>query len=371
MSPLRPRCLVVLSSSNQLYSGTGTALFNWISFAKHAIDFSILIDTYELRNADIAARFCKKEGLRFIPSASNPMPGCPDHGVREIARVFLSESWDIIECVSWANASTNLDVLSSIGPTTKLIYTPHTQPLWTLTDEHYYFMVQSIFEKMLRRADCIFVDSNNELDEFALSVGIRDRAFHVPLGVDIETFHPGAASTKRQVLSVCDFAEPRKRVDLLLRAYSMAADIDPTIELMLAGSRSAAVVVPDRDKGRVKRLGFVKLDELVRLYQHCGVFVLLSDFEAFGLPIVESLCCGAPVVINRQPVVEGLFGGLPGVTLVDNQDTPAVAQSILEAMNTRLSQSEIAAAAMARFSFTATYGRKLERTLALLNSVRD
>jgi hypothetical protein len=57
-----PRILVVLCASNQLYSGTGTALFNWIRTARHALDFTVMIDTHQLKNAAIAARVCQQLG---------------------------------------------------------------------------------------------------------------------------------------------------------------------------------------------------------------------------------------------------------------------------------------------------------------------
>ena len=60
--------LIVLTSSNQLYSGTGTALFEWIRFARSAFDFSIVIDTENVENFKIAREFCKNHGIRLIPS---------------------------------------------------------------------------------------------------------------------------------------------------------------------------------------------------------------------------------------------------------------------------------------------------------------
>lgn len=361
-----PRVLAVLCSSNQLYSGTGTALFDWIRTARHALDFTITIDTQEATNATIAARFCQRTGIAFIPSAANPAPGCPDHGVREIPRLCRGESWDFIECVSWANAATNLDVLSAIGPTTRLLFTPHTQPLWTLGSPEHQFMVLPVLRRMLERADAVFIDTPTELDGLDPSESMRRRVVYGPLGVDTETFSHAEAPVGRNVLCVCDFREPRKRADLLLGGFVEAARHDPHLSLTMAGNRSESFPVPPEVAGRITRLGFVTTEELVRQYRQCGALALLSDYEAFGLPIAEALCCGAPVVINGQPQLKAIFGDLPGVRIVCNADTQAVAGALLDAVSGPQDRKAIAEAATRRFALAATYGHKLRHVLSLL-----
>lgn len=361
-----PRLLVVLSSSNQLYSGTGTALFDWIRCARQAIDFTIVIDTLEPRNAVIAAEFCRGMGLDFVPASGNHVPGCPDHGVRSIGRLFASQRWDGVECISWANAATNLDVLSAIGPATRLIFTPHAQPLWTLGDPKAHFMVLPVFRRMIARSDLVFLDAPNELDSLGIDDALGERAVWLPLGVDTAAFSFAVEKIERRVLCVCDFREPRKRSDLLFAAFGEAAREDAEIALTIAGSESGERAAPRGIADRVLRMGYVTREELVRQYRRCGVFVLLSDYEAFGLPIAEALCCGAPTIINRQPQLERIFGGLPGVRFVDNRDTKVVAQAMREALAQPQDRRAIAEAAAKRFSFAATYERKLDRVLSLL-----
>ena len=361
-----PRILVVLSSTNQLYSGTGTALFDWIRVARGAIAFTVAIDTKEPRNAAIAARFCQSLGLRFIPASANLLPGCPDHGIRDVARLCVSEPWDAIECVSWANASTNLGVLNAIGENTRLIFTPHTQPIWTLGDWEPFFMIVPVFQRMVARSDLIVVDSPDELEQLGIAATPRERTAWLPLGVDSKIFSFDGSLIEGKLLSVCDFREPRKRADLLLEAFCRATRRGPEIAMTIAGSGSDIYPIPGEISNRVRRLGYVTLDRLVEEYRRCGAFVLLSDYEAFGLPIAEALCCGAPVVINRQKELERVFGDLPGVTFVDNKDTVEVARVMLNVLAKSYDRREIAETATARFSFANTYGRKLDLVLRML-----
>ena len=365
-TPARPRCLVVITSTNQLYSGTGTALFDWIRFARDRIEFVLMIDTFVPRNAIVAAQFCKKYGVRFVPSQPNPIVGAADVGVRDVMPLLARERWDLVECVSWANAATNLEVISAIDPSTRLIFTPHTQPLWTLGDEQKFFATKPTLMRTLGRSDAVFIDSPSELDAFDLPAHVRRRLHYIPLGVDIETFKPNGSLRERAALTVCDFAEHRKRADLLLRAYDAAAGQDASLQVWLAGSGSAVIGVPGSIAERVTRFGYVSLEALIDLYRRAGVFVLLSDFEAFGLPIAEALCCGTPVIINHQPQLVEIFGGLPGVSFINNQDTDAAVKAILGTLDKGISHSVVAEAAAARFNPAAVYGCKLDIVMSML-----
>ncbi len=361
----QPTALVVVSSANQLYSGIGTVLFDWMRFAQHAIEFRLLIDTADFRNVGPALRFCESTGIELLLSAPNPTPGCPDHGVRDVARIMGSRPWDLVECHSWANAATNLDVLSSLRPGTRLIFTPYTQPIWTLPDWQQYFMVLPVFRRTLETADSTILLSPIELDDWDVDERIMRRALFIPGGVDTTTFSHADMPVTRNVLCVCDFAEPRKRVDLLFAAVATAAQHDPGLRLTIAGSGSTTAQVPGGLRDRVTRLGYVSRERLVQEYRTAGVLALLSDYEAFGLPIAEALCCGAPVVINRQPQLERIFVDLPGVSMVTNTKTAAVADALLRRLDEPGDRRLIAARAAERFALHATYGRRLAHVLAL------
>jgi hypothetical protein len=109
----KPSYLVVVASSCQMYSGTGTAIFDWIRFARDDFDFSILMDLEDATNFGITRRFCDEQGIPLHVSRGLKLPGCADTGVRDVATRLSQQAYDFIECVSWANASTNLSVLAA------------------------------------------------------------------------------------------------------------------------------------------------------------------------------------------------------------------------------------------------------------------
>jgi glycosyltransferase involved in cell wall biosynthesis len=357
--------LIVLSSSCQMYSGTGTALFDWIRVGRRAIDFTILMDVQEAKNFEIAARCAEELGVKFLPSAPKPTPGCPDAGVLDVAPVIRSQQWDCIESVSWANAAIHLEILANRVPPTRLVFTPHTQPLWTLPAAHRFFMVAPAFEAMLRASDCVFLDSPIELKGVTEDHQLGGRVVFVPLGVNTTTFCYLPTEIKHAIFCAADFRERRKRPDLLLAAFAEARKRDPSLQLNLAGSGSKDLDIPASIQGGVVRLGYVSTQELVRAYQSAKAFVLLSDYEAFGLPIAEALCCGTPVIINRQPQLLGIFEGLAGVHFVTNSDLEEVKATLLRVVAQNQTRPEIARSAAARFNPEVTYGRKLAHLLQL------
>ena len=256
-------------------------------------------------------------------------------------------------------------MLSALRPATRLLFTPHTQPQWTLHDAEQQFMVPPVLERMLSRSDLVFLDSPDEITHFPERSLAPDRAFFVPLGVDVARFHLVTDRREQVVTSVFDAREHRKRADLLIKAFEALGRLNADVRFVMAGMGTDRCVVSPKLAPRVRRLGYIGRDTLVELYQTSAVFVLLSDYEAFGLPIAEALCCGTPVVITRQDQTAALFSDLPGVQLVDNTDAPAVAAAILAITQSSPDHAAIAQAAIARFAVQNTYRHKLERVLQL------
>lgn len=179
------------------------------------------------------------------------------------------------------------------------------------------------------------------------------------LGVDTDLYRAGdMAPQSKQILCVCDCAESRKRVDALLAAFSLAYKLDPSLHLVLGGRGSDKLNIPKEIAQGVTGLGYVTQDHLIDLYQNSALFVLLTDYEAFGLPIAEALCCGCPVLLNDLDVLIGLFSDLPGVTFTSNKDLQKTAELMCKLTNDRHDRAHIANAAALKFSFDVTYGRK-------------
>ena len=130
--------------------------------------------------------------------------------------------------------------------------------------------------------------------------------------------------------------EPRKNVHNLLRAYEIIcaqSGSSTPAELVLAGGAWPgawdALEVPT--VGRVRRLGFVAPDDLPALLRAAGVVAYPSFEEGFGMPVVEALACGAPVVTSEATVMAELAAG--AALLADPRDPVSIAAAITSALS--------------------------------------
>jgi len=101
--------------------------------------------------------------------------------------------------------------------------------------------------------------------------------------------------------------EPRKNVTALVEAWR-ETKAQTGADLVIAGrNRSDFVPIPSCEG--LNLLGEVPDDELPRLYSDALAFVYPTFYEGFGLPVLEALQCGCPVITSRDPAVMEVSGG--------------------------------------------------------------
>ena len=165
--------------------------------------------------------------------------------------------------------------------------------------------------------------------------------------------------------------QPHKNLTRLIEAYSRLKQGRPELHLVLAGKRDALYRRHAHDVERlgipdVHFTGFVSDGQLRWLYEHCAAYVFPSLSEGFGLPPLEAMTHGAPVVSSNATCLPEVLG--EAVRYFDPMDTEAMADAI-KAVLTRpeLRQKLVAAGykQVKKYSWT----RMAEQTLAIYNSV--
>jgi glycosyltransferase involved in cell wall biosynthesis len=121
----------------------------------------------------------------------------------------------------------------------------------------------------------------------------------------------GRSAAGRPTLLHVGSAIPRKRIDVLLRAFAEVVRERPSARLVRVGGltdeqRRLATELGIRD--RVEETPFVDRDVLEAIYRRADVTLLTSDGEGFGLPVLESLAAGVPVVATDLPALRQTGG---------------------------------------------------------------
>ena len=142
-------------------------------------------------------------------------------------------------------------------------------------------------------------------------------------------FEPrGEAADGDYVLAVSTL-EPRKNLPRLVEAFRRARLNG--LRLLVAGAAGWGGVRLDGEG--VSWLGQVGDEELARLYRGARCVAYVSLYEGFGLPVLEAMACGAPVVAARNEAAEEVAGD--AAVLVDPLDPDAIAAGLAEAVDRR------------------------------------
>ena len=172
--------------------------------------------------------------------------------------------------------------------------------------------------KVVRAAEAVVAVSEFTKAEVVELLGVpAERIRVVGNGVD-PVFTPDGSRAEGDYLLAVATLEPRKNLGRVVEASRIAG-----VELRVVGARGwGGVDVPGW-------VGEIPDDELAALYRGARCVVYASLYEGFGLPVLEAMASGAPVVTSRGGALEETAGG--AAVLVDASDPESIAQGITEA----------------------------------------
>lgn len=213
--------------------------------------------------------------------------------------------------------------------------------------------------RSLRRADLVMADSHATRDDLARLLHIppqRSAVVYPGVSPSFCPLPPEHTEAVRRRLGLpprfllfVGTIEPRKNLVRLLEAFgSILSGGDANgaagthaqsltdVHLVIAGRKGwlyddvlTTASRPDL-RERVHLLDFVHDDDLPALYNLAEVFVYPSLYEGFGLPVLEAMACGTPVVTSRVSSLPEVTGN--AAVLVDPYDQQAIAAGVAEAL---------------------------------------
>ena len=237
-----------------------------------------------------------------------------------------------------------------------------------------------LIPRLARRVRHVIVDSDFTRQRLIAHSGIsQEKISVIHCGVEAR-FQPqsphsiAAARTAlqlppvRYVLAVGSL-EPRKNLGRLLLAWAqLLPQLPPDLWLVLAGAKGKSLVFADvpelkRLPERVHLSGYVPDELLPALYAGAEVFVYPSVYEGFGLPPLEAMACGTPVIVGNRASLPEVVGDA-GLS-VDPYRFEAIAQGLMQLLGDAEQRARLRQAGRdqaARFE----WGRAASQTLQVL-----
>jgi len=229
------------------------------------------------------------------------------------------------------------------------VITVHDLSVFRYPETHPVARVQAFeqeFARSLRRANHVITDTETVRQELIADFGVNPSdvtAIH--LGVDRPFFDEEFDAAKLSALGLdprqyglCIAAlEPRKKILELLRAWR---DLPPALRnrypLVLAGNAGwrneghRAVIDQGVAEGWLRHLGFIEETLLRQLYKGARLFIYPSTYEGFGLPALEAMASGAPVLVAGRSCLPEVCGN--AAAYVDPDDHAGFTGKLAQAL---------------------------------------
>jgi glycosyltransferase involved in cell wall biosynthesis len=214
-----------------------------------------------------------------------------------------------------------------------------------VTAKRYQYLSRTIRSSVKRAARVLSVSEATKRDIVELLYVAPEKIAITPLGVDerfrridedaLSHFREQAGIERPFVLFVGTL-EPRKNLPRLVEAFTLIAS-DVPHDLVVIGPEgwlTSEIHGSSRqllDRGRIQFRGFVPDGQLPAWYSACDLFAYPSLYEGFGLPPVEAMACGAPVLTSSVSSLPEVVGD--AALTVDPLDTEAISAGMLRVLS--------------------------------------
>ena len=191
--------------------------------------------------------------------------------------------------------------------------------------------------KALEKADRIIAISEFTKKELIRLLGInKDKISVIHQGVDHEKYKPmdkkeckekfGLNPDEKHILVVSSNVE-HKRMDLAKKIFDYITCIRDDVKMIKAGYGETL-----KGEGIIS-VGWVSEEEMPYLFNAADVYLHTSEYEGFGLPVLEAMTCGVPVIANNKasiPEIVGSYGSFAGL---DENNIIQTSEKILSLMD--------------------------------------
>lgn len=202
-----------------------------------------------------------------------------------------------------------------VAPQTKKVTTVHDMIVYLFPSSTHPKIASAAKERLnlvKKESDVIFADSKTTKEDLIKFLEIPEEKIEVIYLAPSGEFKPQDDDKVQEVLAKYKIKkpyilsvstqEPRKNIQKLIDSYRKILEEYPSVNLVLVGKRGwgQLLEVPSENGGKVIETGFIPQEDLPSLYCGARVFAYPSLYEGFGLPILEAMACGVPVITSNN-----------------------------------------------------------------------
>jgi glycosyltransferase involved in cell wall biosynthesis len=224
---------------------------------------------------------------------------------------------------------------------------------------HFRWYLSRIVPRSIQRADRVVTLSESSKRSLVSHFGTNpDKITVIHPGIDHTVYAPASVARiaavrrtygiQREYLLYVGTIEPRKNIAAIMQAYKALPDgLRRRYQLVLAGDKGwkdteieslAATMNPDD----LVRPGFIEDGDLAALYSGAAAFLFPSFYEGWGMPVVEAMACGTPVITARNSSLPEAGGA--AALYIDAANSTQLRDAIMQVLTNPSRQAKMIAA---------------------------
>ena len=229
---------------------------------------------------------------------------------------------DVFHCWDYLIPPSNCPRIVTIHDLTPILY-PGTHTIKIVDN------FKLVLQKIRHEKIPVLTVSENSKKDLIKHAGINADSLHVVYNGK-DKFEPPVSNTEnisdKYILCV-GTREPRKNLNKVVAAFNLIAGKYPELRLIIVGKYGWGKELVSSIKNRVKILGFISREKLIHLYKNAVCLVYPSLYEGFGLPVLDAMSLGCPVITSKTSSLPEVGG--EAVLYVNPNDEKEISASIM------------------------------------------
>ena len=217
-----------------------------------------------------------------------------------------------------------------------------------------HWMHKLLLPGLIRKADSLIVNSSlTEQDVHKFESASKGKTKIIFPSLDIPSNEKEAAHAHGKYILTVGTIEPRKNYDLLLNAFELIAKSDDQVKLIIVGKMGwkmnhfEKLLHNHPYKNRIVITGYVSREELWDYYAKASLFVYTTNYEGFGIPVLEASYHGLPLLLSNVPTSKEIAGN--AAVYFEKEDKETLCKKAIEILKSEELRNELKDSSKARY----------------------